>query len=552
MTVASAVSRTELYTGNGVTTDFPFGFKVFAASELRVVERDLDGVETVLALGDDYTVPAAGIDQAAGGTVVLGDPLTDGHRLLIRRVVPQVQSTNLKNQGQTFPESVERQMDRLTFMIHDLEDRLARAVRLRETDAESASTVLPAPEASKVIQWNPDADGLRNLDPGSAALQIPAEDSVTTTKILDGAVTTPKIADGAATYDKMPLLTQGSLIGRAPGAGTGVPQALTSDQVGQIAGVSVNRIINGDFGLWQRQVPGTKTERADDTYCADRWIALSSANPLDARRIAGDTQRYAGELTQKNATEQRYGWLQIIENAHVHDLRSGQVTLKLRLNSAAGINRTRIAVLEWTGTADAVTSDPVATWSAIPTLVANWNTLGSTFVLSDGVWTDVTLTVTLSENANNLAVFVHTESEEFQNHTIALEAVQLVRGSSAPTFQPRAPAHELVLCQRYYEKLQENAPGSAAGSVLDIISPSISTVVIGGTVRFSTRKRTNPTVTPLSPTTGAGGKIRNGDTTADIDAEAVQIGPHGCTIRPTSAVGAATRLQLVWTAEAEL
>ncbi|HBA1887181.1 TPA: hypothetical protein J6469_004661, partial [Escherichia coli] len=59
MTVSTEVDHNE-YTGNGVTTTFPYTFRIFQKSDLVVQVVDLDENIAVLALDTDYAVTGAG------------------------------------------------------------------------------------------------------------------------------------------------------------------------------------------------------------------------------------------------------------------------------------------------------------------------------------------------------------------------------------------------------------------------------------------------------------------------------------------------------------
>ena len=78
MTISSENRKAGPFSGNGVTTAFPFTFKVFAATEVYVVRADEDGVETVLVQNSGNTV-ALNPNQNTnpGGTVTLSTPLLD-------------------------------------------------------------------------------------------------------------------------------------------------------------------------------------------------------------------------------------------------------------------------------------------------------------------------------------------------------------------------------------------------------------------------------------------------------------------------------------------
>ncbi|ETS99812.1 hypothetical protein [Providencia alcalifaciens] len=118
MTVSTEISSNE-YTGNGVTTDFDYKFRIFKASNLSVTTSDADGDNVVtLRLGTDYTV--TDVNKSAGGKVILTKPLADKHQISIARVIPIVQETSFRNQGKFLAETHEDAFDYLTMLMQRL------------------------------------------------------------------------------------------------------------------------------------------------------------------------------------------------------------------------------------------------------------------------------------------------------------------------------------------------------------------------------------------------------------------------------------------------
>ncbi len=115
MTVSTEISSNE-YTGNGVTTDFDYKFRIFKANQLSVITSDADGDNVVtLRLGTDYTV--TGANKSAGGKVILTRPLANGHKISIARDIPITQETSFRNQSKFFAETHEDAFDYLTMII---------------------------------------------------------------------------------------------------------------------------------------------------------------------------------------------------------------------------------------------------------------------------------------------------------------------------------------------------------------------------------------------------------------------------------------------------
>ncbi|ELE04341.1 tail fiber domain-containing protein [Escherichia coli] len=126
MTVSTEVDHNE-YTGNGVTTSFPYTFRVFKESDLVVQVVDLDENIAVLALDTDYTVTGAG--GYNGGNVILSKALANGYQISISRELPVTQETDLRNQGKFFAEVHEDALDKLTMLIQQVRSWFSLALR---------------------------------------------------------------------------------------------------------------------------------------------------------------------------------------------------------------------------------------------------------------------------------------------------------------------------------------------------------------------------------------------------------------------------------------
>jgi hypothetical protein len=171
LTVPATARRAGPFNGNGVTTSFPFTFKVFAAADLAVVVADEDGIETSLVLNSGYSVTLNGDQDASpGGSVtypITGAALPTGSTLTIAGAIPYDQTLDLPGGGAFSPRAIENALDRTTYQIQQLAEEPGRALPL-PLSAAGADTTLPAPEASKVLGWDAAGTALQNYDPAAA------------------------------------------------------------------------------------------------------------------------------------------------------------------------------------------------------------------------------------------------------------------------------------------------------------------------------------------------------------------------------------------------
>jgi len=276
-------------------------------------------------------------------------------------------------------------------------------------------------------------------------------------------------------------------------AGSGVA-ALRSD-IDLAAGFR-DRLINGDGAINQRGA----TSQGDDTYAWDRHYVLTQTAAIGISSLSDVANGLPSMMraTQSQASAQRMGIAQIIEAANCKDLRGQAVALigKLRCSSAQAI---RYAILEWTGTADSVTSDVINSWtngtftagqffnsttltvSAVGTLTPVANTV-----------TDFQLPATLGSSGNNIIVLIWTEGTAAQNVTLDV-AWQFAKGDFTGQTYPisrRSREQEMALCQRHLVVYGGNAAFEAA-----CIGFAATTAIANGIFAFPVAMHRAPSVT---------------------------------------------------------
>lgn len=163
MTISSTTRKAGPFNGNGVTTSFPFTFKVFTKSDLEVVRTMPSGIEKTLVLNSDYSVALNG-DQDAnpGGTItypVSGTPLPTGWRLTAIGTLDNIQPTDITNGGGFYPQVIENALDRVTMLIQQLDEEVDRTIRIAVSDDSTEGLELPAQDgrATRILGF--DADG---------------------------------------------------------------------------------------------------------------------------------------------------------------------------------------------------------------------------------------------------------------------------------------------------------------------------------------------------------------------------------------------------------
>lgn len=175
MTVSAAPALAGPFDGNDAATSFPFDFKIFADSDLRVVLRDTLTAEYLLTLDVDYSV-SMNPDQNAdpGGSIsypLSGSPLATGERLTISTGLQLSQQTVFTNLGKFFPATVEDTFDRLTMLLRQIQAESVRAIRV-PVSLSDVLTDLPTPVAGAALVWNEDGTALVNGVPTESLIAI--------------------------------------------------------------------------------------------------------------------------------------------------------------------------------------------------------------------------------------------------------------------------------------------------------------------------------------------------------------------------------------------
>ena len=262
-------------------------------------------------------------------------------------------------------------------------------------------------------------------------ISIPTSTAVTQAVVTDGCITPAKMVNAGAEY------------------------------------ASYNRVTNGDFSIKQR----SSASASDDTYCFDRWYLLIQSGSLDAISITTDAE--AGQPTSANFSysvpgvgpSKRFGAAQIVESINIRDLRSKAAILSARISITEAIG-VRYAILEWTGTADSVTSDVVNNWASTNYTPGNFFIAGVNVIAtgsitpSVGTWTDISCSGTFGSSTNNAIVFIWMDSAFTVGGDFRIGLVQLEQGSTKTPFKRVSYQAQLSDCRRFYTTIGSGIGGS--------------------------------------------------------------------------------------------
>lgn len=154
MTV-SAQTPLNRSTGNGVTTVFPYTFKILAQGDIKVT---VAGV--VQTLTTNYTVSGVGVE--GGGNVTMLIPPANGATVVRRRTMALIRTVDFQDQGELPTNTLDDDQDAPILMIQQLNEELGRALTV-PPEASGVNLQLPTPTALTYLRWNALANAIENV-----------------------------------------------------------------------------------------------------------------------------------------------------------------------------------------------------------------------------------------------------------------------------------------------------------------------------------------------------------------------------------------------------
>ena len=150
MTVSSTTIKNS-YTASSSQTTFAYAFKIFADADLKVYVNG-----TLKTLTTHYTVTNAGV--TAGGNVVFGTGLTSGDKVVIQRDLTLTQATDYVENDPFPADSHETALDRLTFIVQQLNDGVeSRSFKFAKTVTDAGTIEInldSSDRSSKILAFD--------------------------------------------------------------------------------------------------------------------------------------------------------------------------------------------------------------------------------------------------------------------------------------------------------------------------------------------------------------------------------------------------------------
>lgn len=571
MTISSTTNRAG-FVCNGVTYQFPFDFKILAKGDLQVyLYNTITRLTSQLTLNVDYTVEIA--SPGPGGTVTLigayGPPCPPGvipgaeYNLTILRAMPRTQEIDFLNGDSLDERNIEGMGDRITMMVQELDNKMARTLAFPPT-SEISNISVPDPVPGAFLRWNLSGNGLENatyvdptlitisdywravidggdtlpealtamgLDPSLSTLTLP--DNVTISDFIKTLLDDADAAAARATL-QIPAASE-SVAGLAElatqaevDAGTDDARIVTPKKLADYAehrGMK-NLLINGCMRVCQR---GSQPLDAQTRYGLDRWNVFWDSG---AGVTPGTQERQSTSYLETTSCMELAGLTctgtnviyvnQRIESANAmtflngvnHGKWSGQfkfwhdfgssVNVYLVVYSANAADNFSAITVRYVSSAQSV---PASTWTSLK---------------FEGI--DIPTT----DMDNGLQFSIKIETPVCSGKTIRIGDAQFEIGPKCTTIERRPYGLELALCQRYYEKSYDYsvAPGSIAKEGRHIWTTVIANDYIYS--EFAVKKRiTGSTVTVFSPGTGNSGVVQDHTGGVDVNTTGVSVGERG-------------------------
>jgi hypothetical protein len=414
------------------------------------------------------------------------------------------------------------------------------------TDTLSSSTVPHAAQHDNANDAIAAVESTLGVNPQGSYSTVAARLAAST-----GSIVTAKgdllAATGASTITNLPVGADGTTLVANSSASTGVSWAGPTFTAGK------NKIINGDFGIWQR---GTSfTGISAGIYTADRWVTgqdgtgTATVSRQSFTPGAAPVAGYEGSFFLRHqvaaiGTTTFFQMLQAIED--VRTLAGQTVTISFWAKSDSA--KTGL-----------VYGDQNFGSGGSSTVQLTVNSVS--FTTS---WQRFTYTISLPSvsgktigTSSFLAFYIRNGATSVGSQ-LDIWGIQVEAGSVATPFTTATGtlSGELAACQRYYTKSysQATAPGTASTTTgaTNYMVYSTTSTNNRNSIKLPVTMRTSPTITLYSSNSGTAAKIYNESQAVDVDGVAYYVGEQGFNYYLNSgspAVGNVTLVQYAASAE---
>ena len=368
----------------------------------------------------------------------------------------------------------------------------------------------------------------------------------------------------------------GDVTGDLTGNVTGGTVVAESYNGGQLAGLR-NKIINGNFFVWQRN--GTFTGQAlnANTFYADRWRSLGSGSAVltisRSTDVPNDQLLYSCkiETTTADATvdaSDYYYFYQPIEGYNVRDFYDKTFTLSFWVKSAkAGVHcvsfrsnsNDPIYIAEFVvNTINTWEFKTIIVINGLPGATGSWQWAASTglrvgWVLQAGSTYNGGNASSWYTSAFDYATSSQVNVFDTIGNAFFLAGVQIESGATATPFERRTFGIELALSTRYYEKSfpYTTAPAQNIGASVGAAyaTGQVNNQAFSTLVSFVVQKRTNPTIVTYAPDAASANWSTN---TTTPTVSTANIGDRGFAVIGGTSVTAGNGYSIHWAASAEL
>lgn len=581
MSLESLTNRVA-YGGNGTTTAFSFPYYFLEEADLKVVLVDSSGTETVQTLTTHYSVTGEG--STSGGTVTMVTAPPSGSSLVIIRNTELTQEKSFEVGGSLPADELEEAFDKIHMILQRLDERLDRAVTLKETDSNAVSLELPkvSDRASKFLAFDSDGaviagSGTVSEVPVTSFMESLLDDSTASAaRSTLGMGSSSAIRTLAGFGNSEQFLTAGDMASGAVHAQTEKTTAATADEILLSDSESSyalkrmtlsnlfknldtqrNHLYNSNFDIWQRGATLTCADTAT-AFGPDRWYAENQMGPggvLSIERQTGVSEgtKYGCQVrvsTAPTASVANGIYLyQTLENLDSLRLYNKTASFTVKIKAKGNVSQVGIALMY------------KSTEAKVDTVIGSEGTVSvnsSTFVSGSislqALGTSMTASGVVGVRIRVLGV--STGAPYDLNNGFIVEQAMLVEGAVPTVYKPRFDSFqaELQACLRFYEKSYELGTSPAAAtnkgaSAWGWESSGASTSANSFGMRYSVEKRADITPT-IYDTSGNSGKVTY-DSTANQGYTLGSTSSKGFLIYPSQA-NPRTQVIFHWVADAEI